>query len=97
MVSSCRVAKLVMWVQGQRQQLEEAAVGRMQEDISQEVEARRKQLQVPSLPGTMCCVNAGSKGPTQCPPLMSVSSSMLLPLALTSLSLCCTADLSLSC
>ena len=42
-----------MWVQGQRQQLEDTAVGSMQEDITQEVEARRKQLQVPSLPGTM--------------------------------------------
>ena len=42
-----------MWVQGQRQQLEDAAVGRIQQVISQEVEARRKQLQVPSLPGTI--------------------------------------------
>lgn len=37
---------LVMVMQGQRQEVQQAAMSNMQEDIAREVDARRKQLQV---------------------------------------------------
>ena len=38
-----------LWLQGQKEQMEDGAIIHMQEDIAKEVQARRKQLQVLAL------------------------------------------------